>query len=237
MVEVASAPASVADYTGLIPPSNATKPKFTATIGKLVEPFALLQGVIGNMPIDFDVDDALGAQLDVVGIWVGWSRYLPSPISGLYFSFDVAELGFDKGIWKGPFDPDNGIVRLDDETYRLFIRAKILANGWNGTMETATDILDAITAGETASFFALFDNQDGSLTITITGEFPTTLFLAMINEGYFPFKPAGFFLRWTMTSAPGAPIFGFDVENDIIGGFDTGSWGITPDYYLTTYAG
>jgi len=237
MVEVASAPATVDEYLGLIPPFNATLPKFTATIGKLVEPFAILQGVIGNFPADYDVDTAVGAQLDVVGIWVGWPRYLPKPIEGLYFSLDVPELGFDKGIWKGPFDPDNGIVRLDDDTYRMFIKAKILANSWDGTMGQAVDILDVITVGEASSNFAMFDNQDGSITIAITGDFPSTLFLAMIDEGYFPLKPSGYWIRWEMTSAPGTPIFGFDISNDVIGGFDEGSWGITPEYYLTSYSG
>ncbi|MGC7970039.1 DUF2612 domain-containing protein, partial [Salmonella enterica] len=72
-----------------------------------------------TLPFDFDLDQAIGVQLDAVGEWVGISRNITVPLAGVYFSFDIAGLGFDQGVWKGPFDPDTGLTTLDDDTYRL----------------------------------------------------------------------------------------------------------------------
>ncbi|MDE1158447.1 MAG: DUF2612 domain-containing protein [Neorhizobium sp.] len=235
MVEVASAPATTDDYVGLVPPFNATKPKFTAMLRALADPMADLQAFFEGMPQAFDVDTAIGAQLDVVGLWVGWSRYVKVPIPGLYFTWDSDTLGWDKGLWKGPYDSDTGVTRLDDDTFRVFIKAKIRANSWDGTMQSAVSIINDIATTEQQSVFGVFDNQDGSMTITITGQYPTTLFVALIDQGYFPLKPEGIRINWAITSAQSAPLFGFDIENDFISGFDVGAWAITPDYFLNGF--
>ncbi|NTA27387.1 DUF2612 domain-containing protein [Allorhizobium ampelinum] len=235
MVTVPTAPGTVDGYLGLVPPFNRTKEKFTAMLEALLEPMADLQSFLSELPEQFDVETAVGTQLDVIGEWVGWSRYVTYPVAGVYFTLDDDVLGFDKGMWKGPYDSDTGITRLDDETYRLFLKAKIRANSWDGTMESAVSILADIATSQSQSQFAMFDNQDGSITITITGNFPTTLFVALIDQGYFPLKPEGIRINWEITSSQGAPIFGFDIENSYIAGFDESAWAITPDYFLNSF--
>lgn len=55
---------------------------------------------------------------------------------------------------------------------------------------------------------------------------PSAVFLALLAGGYIPLKPEGVRVNYTIvTSVEGAPIFGFDVQNDLIAGFDVGAWG------------
>jgi len=133
-------------------------------------------------------------------------------------------VGFDQGNWKGPFDPDTGLTLLDDDSYRLVLRAKIGANHWDGTLESSKAVLDSIFGGST--FVFIQDNQDMSMTIGIAGTVPSAVFLALLAGGYIPLKPEGVRVNYTIvTSVDGEPLFGFDVQSSLISGFDVGAWG------------
>lgn len=134
----------IKDYTGKITNEHADKPKYMAMVEAVSQCFLNTTQVVAGLPDDFDLDLANDAQLDDVGLWVGISRNIPTPLTNVYFALDTPALGFDQGAWKGPFDPDNGITVLDNETYRSLIRAKIGANHWDGTLESSKAILDLI---------------------------------------------------------------------------------------------
>nr|WP_314614272.1 DUF2612 domain-containing protein [uncultured Pseudomonas sp.] len=134
----------IKDYTGKITSEHADKPKYMAMVEAVSQCFLDTNQVASGLPDDFDLDLATDAQLDDVGLWVGISRNIPTPLTNVYFALDTPGLGFDQGAWKGPFDPDNGITILDNETYRSLIRAKIGANHWDGTLESSKAILDLI---------------------------------------------------------------------------------------------
>ncbi|WP_315809505.1 DUF2612 domain-containing protein [Pseudomonas sp. C9-3] len=220
--------ADISDYVGLITTEHSDKPKYMAMVEAVVQPMIDALNASQGLPVDFDLDQAVGAQLDVVGLWVGISRNVNAPLSGVYFSLDVVGLGFDQGAWKGPFDPDTGIISLDDETYRTLIRAKIGANRWDGTLGQSKEILDLIFSGDTHVFIE--DRQDMSIVLGISGEIPSAVFLAMLTGGYIPIKPEGVRMSvYVVTSVSGAPIFGFDMNNEYVGGFDVGAWGGSPD--------
>ncbi|MDD2056624.1 DUF2612 domain-containing protein [Pseudomonas putida] len=136
--------ADTTDYTGRITSEHSDKPKYMAMVDATVQPLVDALNVSNGLPVDFDLDSAVGVQLDQVGLWIGIGRRINTPLTGVYFSFDTEGLGFNHGVWKGPFDPDTGVIELDDETYRLLLRAKIAANHWDGTMETSKPILDAV---------------------------------------------------------------------------------------------
>lgn len=216
--------ADVTKYTDRITSQHNQRSDFMQVVQTLAQPMVDLQNALGGMPAKFDLDNAVGVQLDDVGLWVGISRNVPVPLSGVYFSFDTVGLGFDQGSWKGPFDPDTGLTRLDDETYRLVIRAKIGANHWDGTLGSSKAILDSIFGGGT--FVFIQDNQDMSMTIGIAGQIPSAVFLALLANGIIPLKPEGVGINIVIvTSVDGSAIFGFDVQNDLIAGFDVGAWG------------
>ncbi|WP_287497779.1 DUF2612 domain-containing protein [Pandoraea sp. CB10b_02] len=215
--------ADVTDYTGKITSEHADKPKFSAMVAAVAQCFVDAQNGLAAMPAAFDLDGAVGKQLDSVGLWVGVSRIVATPLTGVYFSFDTAGLGFDQGVWKGPFDPDAGVTSLDDDTYRLLIRARIGANHWDGTLAGTKAIFEQIFNGDTHVY--LQDNQDMSITVGISGKVPSTLFLSLLSGGYIPIKPQAVRVSYYLvTSADGAPLFGFDMGNDYVAGFDAGAW-------------
>ena len=215
--------ADLTEYTALITSEHSDKPRFMATVEALVQPLVDQMGVLQSMPGRFDLDVAVGDQLDTIGVWVGVSRKIRTPLTGVYFSFDIAGLGFDQGTWKGPFDPDTGLTVLDDDTYRLVIRAKIGANHWDGTLEQSAAILNSVFDADTHVFIE--DHQDMSMTIGIAGKVPPATFLALLSGGYIPLKPEGVRVNYTVvTTVDGSPLFGFDMSNQLVAGFDVGAW-------------
>lgn len=215
--------ADLTEYTALITSEHSDKPRFMAVVSTLVQPLVDQMNLIESMPGKFDLDVAVGDQLDTIGVWVGVSRKIRTPLTGIYFSFDIAGLGFDQGTWKGPFDPDTGLTVLDDDTYRLVIRAKIGANHWDGTLEQSAAILNSIF--DTGTHVFIEDHQDMSMTIGIAGKVPPATFLALLSGGYIPLKPEGVRVNYTIvTTVDGSPLFGFDMSNQLVAGFDVGAW-------------
>lgn len=216
--------AQLSDYTGLVTSEHADKPKFTAMVSTVTQCFVDQQNALASFVEAFDLDEADGVQLDILGEWIGISRKISTPISGVYFSLDTSGVGFDQGVWQGPFDPSTGIVSMDDATYLLILRAKIAANHWDGTIGSAAAILDSIFGSSTYVFIQ--DNQDMSMTVGLSWNLPSALFVALFGGGYIPLKPEGVLANYVVTSVNGDPCFGFDVENTYISGFDVGAWAI-----------
>lgn len=182
--------ADVSQYTGLITSEHADKPKFMAMVGLVAGAFVDSQNFLAEVPDDFDLDLAIGAQLDILGIWIGVSRRVNVPISGVFFSWDTAGIGWDQGVWKGTTDPSSTISVLDDDTYRLVLRAKIGANNWNGSLIDAAPILSEVF-GSSGTYVQITDNVNMSFTVHVLGPAPSALTLALISGGYIPIKPAG----------------------------------------------
>lgn len=182
--------ASADDYTALITSEHADKPKFMAMVGAVSGLFAGNQNFLEAMPRAFDLDTAVGMQLDTLGLWIGISRRIAVPVANVYFSWDTSGVGWDQGVWKGIIDPSATISVLDDDTYRLVLRAKIGANNWNGSVITATPILNQVFGGS-ATHVQLYDMGDMAYNAYILGPEPSALSMALIAGGYIPVKPAG----------------------------------------------
>lgn len=215
--------ASLSDYLALITTEHSGKPKYMAMLEGVLGPMVDALNASAQLSADFDLDQAIGAQLDVVGLWVGIGRRVKTPLVGVYFSLDTDGLGFDQGVWKGPFDPDSGVVELDDDTYRVLIKAKIGANHWDGTLGASKEILDLVFSDDTHVFIQ--DNQDMSMTIGVSGAMPSAISLSLLTGGYIPIKPEGVRVDYYIVTSTDGPLFGFDVSNEYISGFDQGSWG------------
>lgn len=214
------------EYLDLLPAENDDKPNFLAVLT------AILQGLVDtNNQIltlygdKFDLDTAVGQQLDFVGQWVGLPRQLYVPISGVYFSFDTEGVGFDQGVWLGPFDNPSQLVYLDDETYRQMLILQIAANHWDGSLAQAQEILRRLFSPSTGTFIFVQDNFDMTMTVGIGGTIPSELFLQLVVSGYFTLRPAAVGVNYVVTTVDGDSLFGFDNDNDYIRGFDEGAWG------------
>lgn len=213
----------ITPYTSLITSEHAERPKFMAVIAALLQPLADIKATIESIPSLFDLDVAVGVQLDTVGEWIGQSRYLSVPLTDVYFSLDTTGLGFDEGTWLGPFDPVTGLVALPDDAYRTLLRAKIANNQWDGTIPGAYRFLAAVFPGNTVF---IQDNQDMSMYVGVVGPVPLdAVAYALLTGGYLDVKPSGVRIAgYVSPSVPATPIFGFDVDNSIISGFDIGSF-------------
>jgi hypothetical protein len=217
-------------YLGLITSWHRGRPLFEQVIDNSTVAERGLQTFLGHLPQDFDLDEAIGAQLDVVGEWVGRSRFISIPIPNIFFAWDDPVRGCDKGIWFGIYDFEWGIERLDDETYRQLLYAKIAANNWDGRVETADDALSSILRDPDTKLF-IEDRLDGSMVIGTAQKIPSVLLLMLLlSPNYVPFKPGGVIVYYVVNSVNNTPVFGFDVSNDSIAGFDESSWGVPPDY-------
>jgi hypothetical protein len=164
----------------------------------------------------------VGAQLVVVGHWVGHGRYLTVPLRGVYFSFDTAGVGFDQGTWWNPYLPTTQLSALPDDSYRQLLYAKIADNQWDGTIPNAYTFMEKVFPNGT---FFIQDNQDMSISVGVTGVALNAVTTALLTGGYLIFRPSGVRIAYYIApSVSGGTIFGFDLNNTVIGGFDIGSW-------------
>lgn len=213
-------------YTDLITSQHRGKPKFEALVDLNASSFSEISETVATIPTKHDLDVAVGVQLDTVGEWVGLSRCIGTNISDVYFSMDDADLGLDAGVFKGPFDSASGFSRLDDETYRMTLRAKIGANHWDGSVESLQVILDQVFKGYGSSVFS-GDHQDMSMSFYLVGENPPPVIIALLTGGYLSVKPAGVLVRgYFKPSVESTPFFALDSSGEYASGFDMGSLAI-----------
>ena len=218
--------AQASDYTALIPSANAAQPKFTQLVSLIAGAFADANNAARAIESAFDLDTATGPQLDAIGLWVGLSRQVATPLTGVYFSFDADGLGLDQGSWQGPYDPTTGIASLDDDTYRTMLRIKIAVNNWDGSLSSFQAIVTRVLFVYGCVAFCT-DNQDMTASIYIAGNSPPAVVLSLLKNGYFSLKPSGVHLYYFKSSAPPAAFFGFDVSNSYVAGFDAGAWAVS----------
>lgn len=211
------------DYLNLIPSANRQKPKFIATLTVFAGAMVHIQDLMASMIPLFDLETAVGDQLDIIGEWVGLSRNIsiPIPTTGILFEWDgSAANGWDIGIWQDPEQPTE-IATLPDDIYRIFIKAKIAANKWNGSLEDMYAVWDSVFTD--VSIF-VNDKQDMSYDIGFVGAPVDSLTLALIETGYLPLKPEGVRVDVVYSPVDAGPLFAWDVESTMFQGWDTGSW-------------
>ncbi|HDR9029883.1 TPA: DUF2612 domain-containing protein [Burkholderia vietnamiensis] len=209
--------ADISDYTGLITSEHQPRPKFMAVIAAISQPIVDQINTLLGMPAQFDLDNAVGAQLDVVGEWVGISRRVAIPLIEYSDS--------------GPVDPTPQITTLDDDTYRLWILAKIAANNWDGTASSLASLLQLVFPSSSGTRIFFEDGFDMTMTIGIANATPSITFLTLLIYAYLPIKPAGVRVwSYEITSEYGMRVFGFDLDNEYVGGFEEAAWG-TDDLY------
>lgn len=177
------------DYYALVTSEHKAKPRYEASIRALVSGFVDNYNTVLNMLAMFDLDIAVGDQLDTIALWVGVVRRVPVPLSGHYFTWqDTIATGWSQGQWKGPYDPGTGLVELGDADLRLLIRAKIAANMWDGTSEQLDTILE-ILFGPTAVKHE--DLQNGTFRITYSTTMLSGVQQALLVNNFLAIKPAG----------------------------------------------
>lgn len=213
--------AVLSQYTNLVTSEHADKPKFNAVLAAVLQPLIDINNTAASIPAAYDVDTAVGKQLDTVALWIGGiPRGLPTPISGVFFAFDTANVGFDQGVWYTPPASTTQITALDDDTFRAILQAQIAFNQWDGSLAGLAPILQAIFSAPGVSVIVQ-DNFDMTMLVGTYGQQPSALLQALLTGGYLRLRPAAVGIIYSSTTGPS---FGFDQQTAAIAGFDTGAW-------------
>lgn len=183
------------DYSELVTSEYQTASNFISTVQLYASASCDLQAVLGALPEMFDLDSAMGSQLDELGVWVGFARYI--------------------------FVPSLGTVTLNDADYQTLLRAKILANHWDGTNASLQVILASLFPGTSVKLFAI-DNQDMTMDIVITNGTLTSTQLALVESGLLIPRPEGVLIAGYIQLT--GPLFGTDFETSDIAGPDVGAF-------------
>ena len=144
-----------AEYLKLITSEYAESPKYNA----YVEAFLKMLDPAINCAVSFDeifnLDKAVGDQLDKLGMLVGITRELP-------FS-----------------DPDVPSI-LPDVYFRKVIKARVYSDHWDGTMQGLADIIHKMYPD---AVFQIVDGQDMSYQIIIIDPGSDPTFAALLFHG------------------------------------------------------
>jgi len=150
---------------------------------------------------DFDIELAIGVQLDAIGEIVGQSR----------------TLGFT------PSDPAYLPVLYDDEIYRRVLKSRIALNHWDGQLGSIQEKWLRIFPGTN---IVITDNQDMTITVSVTG-YMDELIKDMIEHDMIIPRPQGVMINYVW-SPRDVKIFALDYEiiEPDYGGFDVAYWEI-----------
>lgn len=213
---------TVETYQNLVTSEFQNQPDFMAVISLSTEVFVQVQSVLSSMIQLFDLTTPpVGDQLDIIGQWVGASRNIENPFSGVFFTWDGSvSNGWDYGVWQSAGSP-SAIVTLPDDAYLNLILAKIASNSWDGTTEGAYAIWKQIFPQYN---LLIIDFQDMSFSIALQGAVPDSLTLALLTGGYLPLRPEGVEIVEYFIPVNAGPLFAWDVDNSKMQGWDAGSW-------------
>lgn len=202
------------------------KPKASQTVNLFVKQL-LADNLISDFNAAFDIDQAVGAQLDILGKYIGAARDVGIEDTRPFFGFvdynypagDQNENGFvlyeslavnAEGIWYEYNFSNQSTTQLTDFQYRQLMKLKISTNGTENTM-------DAIQR-QIADFFPgqlqVRDNLDMTLTYFFGSSFQLPL---SVLEAYLP-RPMGVGVTAVEAigfdvTANGMPVFNSELPN------------------------
>lgn len=135
----------------------------------------------------YDIDTAVGEQLNVIGrivvaprSFVGSTQMNP----GLFDLTDGDQFGDDDAMFSALTIDQDG--QLSDELYRLVIKAKIVKNNGDATIENILDGMNFLLPR--AQVLRVTDGEDMSFSIEFYGQITNLERFALLNAGLVP-KP------------------------------------------------
>lgn len=213
----------VTPYLNRITSEHNQQPNYIAFLTAILQPLADSIAALEQMLESFDLETAVGVQLDMIGQWIGRTRFLTVPITGVYWTYNTGP-GYNIGIYKGPFDPVSGLVALPDMQYRLYLEAVAAANQWDGTIPGAYAAYALLFEG-TPFEVLIYDWQDMSMTFALLGAVPDALTQALFTGGYLSLRPDGVRVRDYIVPAVPGPVFGYAGSGDPnIAGYNVGAY-------------
>lgn len=176
----------VDSYSKLLIYQYQDKPKAKAHIQSIIENYEEVYKVLNQLLTIYDIDLAVGKQLDTLGKILGISRKVPFAIAKKYFGFDDNLNSFPMGdlsqsVLTYPFkdlvEPDYTSGELSDNQYRLFLKAKAIKNNVKAFMIDSEENLSLQNAIDFLfdNKAYLVDNKDMTLSVYIDNSYDFTL--------------------------------------------------------------
>lgn len=185
--------ADIQRYLNLVISQHQNQPKFQAWLSAQLMPIDDIATLANVFNSSFDIDLAIGVQLDVVGQILGVQRLVN-------------------------FQPTGGVSPiLDDDTYRLVLKAKILKNQWDGTISQMYSLWSLIFKD---AIFILQDNKNMTLNVLVLG-MSSQIEKDLITNGYIIPRPEGVSMSFSYSSNP---IFAYGIQNADFQGYGSGYW-------------
>jgi hypothetical protein len=153
---------AISDYLGLITSEHADKPKYMAWVTANLQMGIDTQTAANAMMDAFDIQTAVGNQLDILGVVIGQQRDIGVPLTGI-----------------------SSI--LTDTYFRLVLQARIAKNNWNGTIPQIYEIWNNIFP---TSPLQLIDNQNMAMQAVITN-LTDNVSQELVTAGLIVPKPMG----------------------------------------------
>jgi hypothetical protein len=191
-------------YLNLLTSEYKLAPKLQKWMTVVLNVFQDINICLASFVTAFNINYAVGEQLDLLGVIVGVNRTVR-------------------------FQPSNNVSPvLDDATYRVVLLAKIAHNHWNGRINSLYSIWQTLFPG---GELIIHDNQNMTATIFLTGTFTSILrdliagfalngaTSGTIHNGYIIPKPETVQYNFDFGTLPA---FGVDLNNEYVAGPDLG---------------
>ena len=187
----------ISSYLGLITSQYQNSPKFLEWLTSALQVFNDISTCADMMPTYFDLDSAVGVQLDAIGSLLGQLRVLP-------------------------FQPSDGSAALlDDVNYRKILKLKTLTNYWDGTQD---GIYEAWATVFPDVSLVITDHQDMSAIVTFTGSLSQIVIDMIQNDLVIP-RPEG--VNYGFGEIENIAIFSYDEDTSQFKGYDESYWDVT----------
>lgn len=197
------------------------KPKALAEIELLASTWDTVRVILASLDAAFDLDSAIGEQLDVLGRVVGINRNVPDILPKIYFGFTINpdSKGFaDKFNDLRPSAPlydkfslPFTDLQLNDTDFRFFIRVKAALN--RSSAYLSSDIFIGVQDVILAAFNGrayVADNLDMTLTLYISPSVDLDRLALILAFNLLP-KPQGVRYKTVIQAEPGET-FGFSTN-------------------------
>ena len=189
------------EYVNLLIKQYWEKPKAAAEIEMKASSWRRSFDWLSSFENEFDLDNATGDRLDIIGRIVGIGRAIPYAVPKIAFGFDENpnSRGFDdlfsplddRAPFQDLFESASTELALDDNAYRQFIRAKIAKNTF-GPYLSGNDFLSIQDA--VINIFGglayVTDNYDMTLTLHVSSVFNSVTLDSILKMSLIP-KPQG----------------------------------------------
>ena len=206
------------EYVNLLIKQYWEKPKAYAEIEMKAGAWRKTFEWIDSFSEEFDLDNATGDRLDIIGRIVGIKRIIPFAVPKIAFGFDgnPNARGFDdkfsplpdRAPFHDKFERAYADLQLDDTAYRFFIRARISKNigGPYLVDDQGLSVQSAISALFDGAAYVL-DKKDMTLTLYVSPQYNLDNLRAILRLDLLP-KPQGVRYAVIVQAGPGET-FGF----------------------------